>query len=740
MGRLRRLEAWPRLGEFPGWARVTAQPMSKSQLMMKNGHGKVMAKWRAEEGVLEWVGSFRWQYDAPGQQIQLEPAANFFDGLPALLRQKPEDIQGRTHSFWSPLGQFLCDIFQADGLRLVFYRPSQPWHHEHLRMFFDKTDEAWMLYQGRSLEDSTLEAFSAAAKTLMGNLLSSHANFDNVYLPNPMSRFAKEYKELLAEQKPFRKHFALFVEPRGKSFELMAYPCQGGMLVRLHEQAVRQQAPQNFLLETIKPMLESLVRDGFWLCYDRRFHVVSSSLSPRVEEGFIEREIYAWLDSQNQTQWGPRLWEALDGGLQFFDLEARGKAYRMSVFPVLDTHGRAPDLAVLLAQDLGQSLRLQSELELAREQASRAEALRYRFLANISHEIRTPMNGIIGFSELLVNKELSREKQNRYLGFINESTHQLLNAFTNVLDLSKIQSGGDENVLEHVPLREILRNLRERGREELVHFEKEHLELREKSSECEEISILTDRVKLEKIMEHLIRNAVKFTYLGWLEIGCVRQGTGQVQFYVADSGLGFSPEKIDSIFDNFGKVGPNGQLLGGIGLGLTIARAYAEHLDSRLQIESEVGVGSKVFFTLRTEPKASTKHRGVQWAGKTILAVEDEEINLSLLEAMLEFHSAKVVPTRSGEEAIEHCARSRPDLVLMDIQLEGMDGFEATRAIKRLHPALPVLAVSAHALASHRLLAIEAGCEGFLPKPYTEQQLVAAIDRLLAQAGGAAGS
>jgi len=372
-------------------------------------------------------------------------------------------------------------------------------------------------------------------------------------------------------------------------------------------------------------------------------------------------------------------------------------------------------------------------------------ALRHKdvFLSNMSHEIRTPMNAIIGFSDLLERTDLG-ERQRDYLNAISVAGRNLLVIINDILDLSKIESGKIELESKPVSLRKVL--------EDAVNINKSKATdkgLLLKSSIDKETpdTVLADAPRLHQILVNLISNAVKFTEQGRvdvrLEIEQQNSERVEAKLEVADTGIGISEADQQRIFQRFEQADqPSEKLYEGTGLGLSIVKMLVEMQSGCIEVKSELGSGTT--FTCRLPFKrsaasdselrsgAASKAAAGRLDGIRILLAEDNELNRRMAAYALKNNGAEVEFAEDGQIAVEKAQKQAFDLILMDLQMPRLNGYEATREIRnKLGPKLPIVACTAHSLVGERAQCLEAGMNEYISKPYTEAVLVEAIAGLL---------
>ena len=387
-------------------------------------------------------------------------------------------------------------------------------------------------------------------------------------------------------------------------------------------------------------------------------------------------------------------------------------------------------------------------LEVAKDAAEAANRAKSTFLANMSHEIRTPMNAILGFSEIL-NGVLKEPKERSYVAAISSSGKSLLTIINDILDLSKIEAGRLELQYEPVSVRQLLTEVAQVFSQKA---EEKGLKLEINPGPELPEGLLLDEVRLRQILFNVIGNAVKFTEQGTIRISAAAKAceadASQVDLlmHVADSGIGIPADEVDRIFDTFTQVsGQSTRKYGGTGLGLAISKRLTEMMKGTLRVESEVGVGSTFHLEFPGVAIAATSSltlpSGQPGAGlerfqaSTILVVEDHPLNRRLLAAYFEKTKHRLIMAANGREGVEQARKVELDLILMDIRMPEMDGWEAARILKnddRLK-SIPIIAITASPLADQdsRTRGL---FDAFLRKPVSQAELVEVIALFLPQA------
>ena len=392
--------------------------------------------------------------------------------------------------------------------------------------------------------------------------------------------------------------------------------------------------------------------------------------------------------------------------------------------------------------DITDRKKAKEELRIAKEKAEESDRLKSAFLANMSHEIRTPMNAIIGFTQLLKKPDLSEEKKEKYQDIIETNGQVLLNLIDNLIDISKIEAGQMTVDKIECSVNKILKDLYSTYNEYKKNEGKKDIEIRlKKNMAMKDITIMSDEFRLRQILEILIGNAIKYTDSGYIEFGFTLIDSETLQFYVQDTGEGIPEEKLELIFGKFNQaLSTKHKTQGGTGLGLAISKNLVKILGGEMWAESTFGKGSTFFFTIPYNPLEKPddsvqpgliKNDIESWQGKTILIAEDEDDNYLYIQEALSETKATLLRTTNGIETIEICKTKNVDLVLMDIKIPGIDGYEATRQIKQFNKDILIIAQTAYALSEDRKKSIDAGCDDYISKPFDLTTLLLILDKYL---------
>ena len=390
-------------------------------------------------------------------------------------------------------------------------------------------------------------------------------------------------------------------------------------------------------------------------------------------------------------------------------------------------------LIIGISWDITEQKNAERELIAARIKAEESDRLKSAFLANMSHEIRTPLNAIVGFSKLISNAENAEEVQ-QYTDIIDSNSDLLLQLINDILDLSKIEAGTLNFTYTETDLNRLL--------EEIVHA----AQMRNTSDQVDVVLAETvpgciarvDRNRLTQVLTNLTTNALKFTQRGSIRIGYRLEPDGKfLYFHVSDTGCGIPTDKQKSVFERFVKLNSFSQ---GTGLGLSICQTIVEHVGGRIGVESEEGKGSNFWFTIPYRPVSDQKNRKpqdkqiepipVERDKLTILVAEDSADNFKLFETILK-KDYTILHAWDGREAVELFKTHQPHLVLMDINMPVLNGYEATAEIRKLSERVPIIAVTAYAYASDEERIMNSGFDAYVPKPLNASIMRSKIVELL---------
>lgn len=373
------------------------------------------------------------------------------------------------------------------------------------------------------------------------------------------------------------------------------------------------------------------------------------------------------------------------------------------------------------------------QLEKSKEKAEESDKLKSTFLANLSHEIRTPMNAIIGFSDLLLNESLSEDLKRKYLKIINSSGKSLVSIIEDLIEMSKIDAKLIVPNYKGLDIEKCIKELYNTLKVTIPEDKNIVFYITE-STEKLENNILTDEVKLKQIIVNLLTNAIKFTDNGHVAFGySIDKNEQLLEFRVEDSGIGISKNDLKVVFDRFRRVDDDYSIsLSGLGLGLSISKAYVEMLGGEICVESVYGGGSVFKFTIPLIYEEYTVENNILNAEsvnensqtKNILVAEDDNINFLLLKTILELKGHKVLRARNGQEVVDISASNTAiDLIFMDIKMPVLDGYEAFEIIKKDNPDIAVIAQTAHSSSEVKERIMKAGFSGYITKPLDKEKI-----------------
>ncbi|KAB2952634.1 response regulator [Heliorestis acidaminivorans] len=421
-----------------------------------------------------------------------------------------------------------------------------------------------------------------------------------------------------------------------------------------------------------------------------------------------------------------------------------GKTFQQMAKQLAELFGHLEDKVEERTRELEQKNEELIEANQKKEMAAQAKAA---FLANMSHEIRTPMNAILGFTEIMQD-QVKDEQEARYLNYISSNGETLLRIINDILDLSKIEAGRIE--IQHRPTD--LKNLFNEVQMAFLHLlEAKGVEMKMEIASNIPAKVMIDDVRLRQVLFNLLGNAVKFTHSGYIAINVQQgssvnaDGTFDLIFAVQDSGIGIEESQKQAIFDAFvQQKGQDTGQYGGTGLGLAITKRLVEIMDGSITVESEVGQGSTFQVLLRgiaPVQQVSAVEDGlddidtekIRFSQSTLLIVDDIETNRQLLKDYLQDHNLRVIEAKDGREALESIALYQPQLILLDMKLPILSGYEVMEVLQMDDELshIPVVACTASVLEEEEATVRKAGCVGFLRKPVSKKELVSELARFL---------
>lgn len=373
----------------------------------------------------------------------------------------------------------------------------------------------------------------------------------------------------------------------------------------------------------------------------------------------------------------------------------------------------------------------ESRLLEAKIRAEESDRLKSAFLANMSHEIRTPLNAIVGFSNILAETNDLQDKM-QYLNIIQRNNDLLLQLISDILDLSKIEAGSFDIIYNETDVNALCWEIIHT--QELKTNRQVHLVFENYQPQC---VIYSDKNRITQVISNLVNNALKFTSQGSIKIGYTLSEK-EISFYVQDTGIGIGADELPTIFDRFVKLNTFAK---GTGLGLAICKSIIEKMEGRIGVNSEIGKGSRFWFTLPlkqcedqfiADSDSTSISSSIPEAGTlpVILIAEDTESNFLLLKSILK-HDYRIIWAHNGKEAVSMHQENAPVLILMDVRMPEMDGLTATKTIRATGSLTPVIALTAFAFDQDKQQALNAGCNDYMPKPVSSDQLKSMIRKYI---------
>ncbi|MFM7054006.1 MAG: response regulator [Bacteroidota bacterium] len=443
--------------------------------------------------------------------------------------------------------------------------------------------------------------------------------------------------------------------------------------------------------------------------------------------------VSAYTDIQNiRTAMNRGAFDFITKPIDFIDLETTVT----KTFHAIDESKMAQDALVQRDQAVTE-----------KEKAQSSERFKQQFLANMSHEIRTPMNSVIGITNLLLKTELS-EQQHKYISMIQAASEQLMSIINDILDISKIEAGKMTFEKIDFNIRQVIENVRN-----MLIFKAQERNLELKLNVHPDIpnTLLGDPSKLAQILINLVGNSIKFTHEGFIEIKCdikyISNTLCDIEFSVADTGIGIAQEKLSSIFESFTQANSDtSRKYGGTGLGLTICKQLAELQGGNIGLESKIGLGTRFYFNIPYEIGTANDHKSLSDSNLNrfkltpstrILLVEDNDFNKIVAEDTIleQYPGVQIEHASNGLEAVEMVTKYDYDIVLMDIQMPEMDGYEATRTIRALgnkKAQVRIMAMTANATPEEILKCFESGVNEYISKPFVPEELFEKLETQVA--------
>lgn len=410
-------------------------------------------------------------------------------------------------------------------------------------------------------------------------------------------------------------------------------------------------------------------------------------------------------------------------------------------FPLSDPDGVARGF-IEVVEDITERKKKEEELLRAKEKAEESDRFKTAFLQNMSHEIRTPLNAILGFSELLQDPKISQEDSRFFIEQIHFSKDDLLDLVENVVFAAKYDTKQFVSTNKKFNLNDSLNKLVSDSKKLIHRNDKSHIVFLSRLESTKDITIEADENNVKMALRQLISNAIKYTDSGQIEIGTKLIDNSEVEFYIKDTGIGIDKYEYEKIFDRFYKVESNSnKLFRGAGIGLTIVKGIAETLGGNVRVDSIVGEGTTFYFSIpvivigietkKQQPQSDISNIISKWGERNILIAEDVDTNLKYLDKVLDFSNITRFHAKNGQEAVEIIKTNKIDLVLMDILMPVMDGYEAATIIRTLFPSIPIIAQTAIYSKTDRDADLLSLFNDYLIKPINRNSLVELLDKFL---------
>lgn len=447
------------------------------------------------------------------------------------------------------------------------------------------------------------------------------------------------------------------------------------------------------------------------------------------------------------AQFYEKLWKTISSGNEwqgeFKNKRKNGDFYweLASISPIRNSYGTITHY-VKIAENITYLKKIEKDLKKAKQDAEVANNYKNHFLSNMSHEIRTPINSIIGFSELLKNETLSNQKRAKYSEIIEENSQALLRLIDDIIDVAKIEANELKIRKEACSLGEMMSELELIYNNFLRRKQKPNLEIvfhlpEEAHHDC----IFTDAYRLKQILNNLFINALKYSEIGKIEIGYTIVNENKLRFFVSDTGAGIPPNRLKNIFKRYNYSDDSStNETPGTGLGLSISKDLAILLGGDINVKSVQGEGSVFFLTIpydkikipmsRPATKVPAPAR-YNFSDFTIMIAEDVQFNYEYLNTILQRTGATIIWAKDGIDVLKMYKSSKIDLILMDIQLPEINGFEATSQIRQSNKSLPIIAQTAYAMAEDKQKCLDAGCNEVLVKPIRMDEVLSTVAKYL---------
>lgn len=395
-----------------------------------------------------------------------------------------------------------------------------------------------------------------------------------------------------------------------------------------------------------------------------------------------------------------------------------------------------------IIRDISQRKEFERKLINATEKAKESNRLMSVSLASMSHELRTPLNSIIGFSDLLLDEDTTEDEKEMFSKLIQTAGKSLMQLIGDIIDISKIEAGKVTIQKTIFNVNSFLQEIFIAFKQEKKNRDKANIELKLMvSDQSSDLKIRTDQHRLRQVISNLLTNSLKFIDKGFIEFGYSSVTPEYIQFYVKDTGVGIATLHKEKIFEHYNQDKDTyNRNREGTGLGLAISKSFVDLLGGTIWVDSELEEGSTFYFTIPFDIDSGISNNNLSeslnmgqadWSTRTILIVDDVSENYIFLKGLLKHTNASILRAQNGKEAVDLCKKKSIDIVLMDIRMPVMDGFEAIQIIKQINPDIPIIAQTAFASHEDKIKCFSIGCDDYLKKPINYNQLFSVITKYL---------
>lgn len=399
--------------------------------------------------------------------------------------------------------------------------------------------------------------------------------------------------------------------------------------------------------------------------------------------------------------------------------------------------------SLTISRDITELKKIHEKLIKANLEAEASNKLKSTFLANISHEIRTPLNSVVGFSNLMLSDDITKEVKEQYFEQITYNSEKLLQIIGDIIDLSRLESSQIKLAREEVSIGKVVKEVIEEARQVIKRNEKTiTISVITQLDDNNDI-ILSDKVWLKRVLNHLMDNAIKFTLDGSVELSYYPQN-GDLIFKIRDTGIGINKENLGRIFEEFQQeIDGHHRPFEGLGIGLTLVKEVIHRMGGKIIVQSEKGIGSVFTFSIpflqvikdnpgSDEGKQDPPDKEIDWSSHICLLVDDNIDVLTYLKRILLDTGIKVITANSGAAAID-VIRKNPDLdlILLDLQMPEINGLDVTKEIREISRNIPIIAQTAYIFEEDKDTILKAGCDACLIKPILRENLITVMSSFI---------